>query len=327
MLVGITYDLKDEYLAEGYSQEETAEFDKEETICGIENALNDAGFETERIGHAKNLIKLINERRKWDIVFNIAEGMYGIAREAQVPCILDVFNIPYVFSDGLTLSLTLHKGLTKHIIRDAGIKTADFVIIQDIGELKSVSLPYPLFAKPVAEGTGKGISISSVINSPEQLFNVCAGLLKQFNQPVLIETYLPGREFTVGISGTGKDSESLGVIEISYNKNEGAGIYGLNNKENYEQFVNYFVPEEKIITECSELALKCWKILCCRDAGRIDIRYDNNNVPNFLEVNPLAGLNFKHSDLPILCGLNGISFNELIKKIMNSAIKRIRAKL
>ena len=163
MLVGITYDLRDEYLKEGFTEEETAEFDKEETIEGIENALIKAGFKTERIGHVRNLAKLLVEGKKWDIVFNISEGMYGLAREAQVPCLLDAYNIPYVFSDGLVLALSLHKGLTKRVIRDAGLATPDFAIVETIGDVDDIKLKYPLFAKPVAEGTGKGISGLSYI--------------------------------------------------------------------------------------------------------------------------------------------------------------------
>ena len=128
MLVGLTYDLRDEYLAEGFSHEETAEFDKEETIAGIENALIENGYKVERIGHVRNLSKKLVEGKRWDIVFNIAEGMYGLAREAQVPCLLDAYNIPYVFSDGLVLALALHKGLTKRVIRDAGLSTPDFFV-------------------------------------------------------------------------------------------------------------------------------------------------------------------------------------------------------
>ncbi len=127
--------------------------------------LQKTGFETEKIGNVKALCKLLVEGKKWDLVFNICEGFYGIGREAQVPALLDAYNIPYVFSDPLVMALTLHKGMTKSVIRDAKIPTADFVVIHSIEEIKNVNLPYPLFVKPVAEGTGKGITGKSVIEN------------------------------------------------------------------------------------------------------------------------------------------------------------------
>jgi D-alanine-D-alanine ligase len=324
MLVGLTYDLRDEYLKEGYSHEETAEFDKEETIIGIESTLQLLGYNTDRIGHVRNLSKRLASGDRWEIVFNIAEGMYGIAREAQVPALLDAFQIPYVFSDGLVLALCLHKGLTKRIIRDAGFNTPDFFIVENSNDIKKINLAYPLFAKPVAEGTGKGISGLSKILNYEQLEKISLGLLSKFNQPVLVERFLPGREFTVGIIGTANDAIAAGIMEVIFLENEKTKIYSLENKENYYDIIKYAVPEKEISEKCYELALNCWKILGCRDGGRIDIRLDDNNEPSFIEVNPLAGLNYIHSDLPILCNFQGIDFKQLIEMIMNSALKRIK---
>ena len=125
MKIGLTYDLRSDYLAAGYSEEETAEFDREDTIEAIENALSDLGHQPERIGHARRLVEALCQGHRWDLVFNIAEGMRGMGREAQVPAILDVYGIPYTFSDPLVMSLTLHKGMTKQILRDAGLPTAD----------------------------------------------------------------------------------------------------------------------------------------------------------------------------------------------------------
>ncbi|HQH40943.1 MAG TPA: hypothetical protein PK825_04295, partial [Bacteroidales bacterium] len=304
------------------SHDETAEFDKEETIEGIEQALRNAGFRTVRIGHIRNLVQRLSVGERWDMVFNIAEGMYGLAREAQVPCLLDAYRIPYVFSDSSVLALSLHKGLTKRVVRDAGIPTPEFTEIYAPDDIQSVNLPFPLFAKPVAEGTGKGITGSSRINSLEQLRSVCLHLLETYHQPVLVERYLSGREFTVGIVGTGENARVVGVMEITLN-GSASEIYSLFVKENYENFARYSVPEKEVQTACSRIALNAWRILGCRDGGRIDLKMDENGIPNFLEVNPLAGLNYKHSDLPLLCKLNGIDFQSLIEMIMNSALKRL----
>lgn len=324
MKIGLTYDLRQDYLEMGYSEEETAEFDKVSTIEGIEKALQALGYKTERIGHVKNLVKSLSEGKRWDLVFNIAEGMFGMAREAQVPAILDAFEIPYVFSDAFTLAVTLDKGLTKTIIRNFNIPTADFFVLKNIEDVNKVNLPYPLFAKPVAEGTGKGINANSKITSKEQLKEVCEKLLKEFKQPVLIETFLSGDEFTVGITGTGEDAKVVAVMEIILGEKAEAEIYSYSNKDNYEDRVTYKLASEENAKKCEEVALAAWRALGCRDGGRVDVRMDAEGVVNFIEVNPLAGLNYMTSDLPIMCRLKGIDFNDLIKEIVTSAQKRVK---
>ena len=324
MKIGITYDLRDDYLKQGYSLEETAEFDPEETILAIDEALIESGFETDRIGNIKELTGRLAAGQRWDLVFNIAEGMNGISREAQVPALLDAFGIPYTFSDPLVLALTLDKGLAKTIVRQAGIATADFATVRKLSDIEEISLPYPLFAKPIGEGTGKGISDASRITSQKDLAEVCSQLLQQFKQPVLVETYLSGREFTAGIVGTDGDARCIGVMEVLFKKDHtGDAIYSYANKANYEKVIEYRIPEIEVVEECACFALKAWKALGCRDGGRIDIRMDARGVPNFIEVNPLAGLNPVHSDLPIICRLKGIPYQELIENIVHSAMKRI----
>ena len=322
MKIGLTYDLRDEYLAAGYGEEETAEFDKPETIAAIENTLKTMGFETDRIGHVKSLMARLQAGDRWDLVFNIAEGLYGIGREAQVPALLDAYRIPYTFSDALVCALTLHKGMTKHVVRDLGIPTADFAVVNDEEDLESVKLPYPLFVKPVAEGTSKGISADSKVTDPAALKGVCRHLWEEFAQPVLIERFLPGREMTVGIIGTGHKARVIGMMEIILNHKAEADSYSYANKEEYEDRVIYRLVEQPLADTIAKLALRVWRGLGCRDAGRVDFRLDGSGVPNFLEINPLAGLNPHRSDLPILCGLIGIDYPTLLKEIINSALER-----
>jgi len=323
LTVGLTYDLRSDYLKEGYSEEETAEFDSEITIKSIESTLQALGYKTERIGNVKALLKKLSEGEKWDLVFNIAEGLYGIGREAQVPAILDAFKIPYVFSDPLVLSLTLHKGLTKRVIRDCKIPTADFAIVEKMEDISSVNLPYPLFAKPVAEGTGKGIDNRSKVKNKSELNELCRDLLDRFKQPVLVETYLPGREFTVGVVGTGQDARVVGVMEIVITERAKESIYSYHTKENWRGTVEYPMATGAVEKKCEEVALEAWRCIGCRDGGRVDLKMDANGIPNFIEVNPLAGINPEHSDLPMLAGKKGINFEQLIDIIMKSALKRI----
>src|SRR5262245_51323165 len=204
MKIGVTYDLRQEYLALGYSPEETAEFDRPDTIVAIEQALRSLGHETDRIGHVRQLVARLAAGDRWELVFNICEGLHGPARESQVPALLDAYDIPCTFSDALRMALCLHKGLTKTVVREADVPTAEFAVIERLSELESLRLRYPLFAKPVAEGTGKGVGPASRVTESESLWNVCDSLLRQYRQAVLVEEYLPGREFTVGIVGTGE---------------------------------------------------------------------------------------------------------------------------
>ena len=323
MKIGITYDLRIEYLALGYSEEETAEFDRPDTIQAIENTLKELGFKTERIGHVRSLAKQLVKGKKWDLVFNIAEGIRGFGREAQVPSLLDAYDIPYTFSDPLVLAVTLHKGMTKSIIRDLNLPTPDFAVVNTEDDIKKVNLPYPLFAKPVAEGTGKGIDSSSKINNRSELITVCGILLERYKQPVLIETFLPGREFTVGIIGTGGDAVAIGALEIVLKEIAQKDVYSYVNKEQCEELVEYRLVEDSMAEKAKEIALLAWRGLGCRDAGRVDLRVDSSGIPNFMEVNPLAGIHPEHSDLPIMCSLVGISYRELIQRIVESALKRI----
>lgn len=323
MIIGITFDLREDYRAMGFNEEDAAEFDTVETIEGIEDALHHLGHQTERIGHLRKLMESLLAGRRWDLVFNICEGVYGLGREAQVPALLDAFSIPYVFSNPLTLSLTLDKGMTKRVIRDAGIPTADFSVVTTPGDIALVSLPYPLFVKPVAEGTGKGISGESIIHNPEALDARCRYLLNRFHQPVLVETYLSGREFTVGVTGTGLQASVTGVMEVLLTGKAEPGVYSYTNKEEWRERCRYQLADEEMAKACEKVALAAWNALNCEDGGRIDLRCDSNGIPNFIEVNPLAGMNPVYSDLPMLSRMNGISYLELINRIMHSAFQKI----
>ena len=325
MRVGLTYDLRAEYLAAGFGEEETAEFDRPDTVEAIEHALASLGHEPVRIGHVRQLVDRLARGDGWDLVFNFAEGMYGIGREAQVPAVLDAFQIPYTFSDPLVMALSLHKGMTKQVVRATGIPTPDFAVVQDAVDVDRIDLPFPVFAKPVAEGTGKGIGATSKIRDRESLAGVCRGLLERYRQPVLVERFLPGREMTVGIWGTGPEAEVIGTLEIVLNAAAEPEVYSYVNKEQCEELVEYRLvsaASDDEVRRAEAIALSAWRALGCRDAGRVDLRSDERGNPQFLEVNPLAGLHPAHSDLPMLCTALGIPYTTLIERIVNSAATR-----
>ena len=318
----MTYDLRDDYLKEGYGHEETAELDLPDTIEAIEQVITNCGFQADRIGNIKALTRRLAAGDRWDLVFNIAEGLHGFGREAQIPALLDAYRIPYTFSGPLGHALTLHKGMTKHIIRDLGIPTPDFELVYNKEDIAAINFPYPLFTKPVAEGTGMGINALSKINNRDELSAVCSNLLENFKQPVLVETYLPGREFTVGILGTGMDARALGVIEVILKPTAEKNAYSYENKEHYDKLVQYVLVDDDEARHAGEISLLAWRGLDLKDAGRVDLRSDASGIPHFMEVNSLAGLNPVRSDLPILCNLLGITYHELISSIIYSALKR-----
>lgn len=323
MHIGLTYDLKTDYLREGYSEEDAAEFDSEDTIDSITSALQNLGFTTERIGNFHNLITCLAGGRRWDMVFNICEGVRGMGRECLVPALLDQYQIPYTFSDPLALCITLNKGIAKRVIRDLGVPTPDFTLIEGENDLTDVGLGYPLFVKPVAEGSGKGIDENSIVTNNQDLKAICSALLKKYRQPVLVEEYLPGSEFTVGIIGTGKDSLVLGVMEIMFTRCAQSEVYSYLHKKHYQRFVQHrLVSDDVLVKKCADMSLKVWNGIGGRDAGRVDIRLDRYGEPCFLELNPLAGLN-PDSDLPMLARFNGITYQNLLKMIMESAMKRV----
>lgn len=320
--IGVTFDLRSDYLAQGFSEEETAEFDSEITIAAICDALGELGFVPERIGGVRALIGKLATGERWDCVFNFCEGLRGLAREAQVPALLEACDVPYVFSDPLTLALALDKSMAKRVVRDCGVPTARFAVVEKPEDVEHLDLPYPLFLKPVGEGSGKGIGAHSKVSDEIELRGVISDLLGRFRQPVLAETYLSGREFTVGITGTGVDADVLGVMEVLWTDQAAPHGYGYDNKEHFEGRMEYRLVDDREAGEAGKVALDAWRALRCRDGGRIDIRSDSNAHPHFIEVNPLAGLNPERSDLVFIARFKGLTYVDLMRLIMESFMRR-----
>jgi D-alanine-D-alanine ligase len=327
MRIGLTYDLRDDYLKLGFDEQQVAEFDRADTIVALEKALRRLGHRPDRIGRVQSLLERLARGDRWDLVFNIAEGLStaGIGRESQVPLLLDLHGITYTFSDPLVCALTLHKGLCKLAVRGLGLPTPEFAVVSSQADIAGVRLPYPLFAKPIAEGSSKGVFGNSRVRNPEELAIVCCGLLERFRQPVLVETFLPGREFTVGIVGTGERAEAVAAMEVHLLPHAEAEVYSYANKENCEELVKYTLAEGPVRDEAFTLALAVWRGLGCRDGGRVDLRGDASGRLSFIEVNVLPGLHPAHSDLPILSTMSGLPYPELIARILDSALQRAPA--
>ncbi len=309
-----------------------AEWDSWDTINAVRDALaeyNDVVL-IEADENAYEKLKLL----KPDIVFNIAEGFNGISREAQIPALLDMLGIPYTGSDPLTLSTCLDKARTKEILTYHGIATPKFVVTDNTNGFKNVPLEFPLFVKPVGEGSSKGIFTSGFVTGKEDLKNEVERIVGNYKQPALIEEFLPGREFTVGLLGNNSHTEVLPIVEINYSEfpKDFIPVYSyeakwiLDTKENpLEVFSCPANLDAELEKRIKDTALRAYKTLRCRDWSRIDIRLDKNNIPNIIEVNPLPGIlpdPKENSCYPKAARSAGLSYSEMINKVLSSAVKR-----
>jgi len=324
--VGIVYDLRTDYLEQGWSEKDVAEFDSADTIDALQRTIEGLGYKAEKIGNGERLCRLLIDGRRWDMIFNISESFGGRCRESQVPALLEMFGVPYTFSDPLVCAATLDKSIAKRLVAQRGLATPPFHVIEDVSDIDDVNLKYPVFAKPLAEGTGKGVDHNSLIDDPSKLERICADMLEEYAQPVLVEEYLPGREFTVGILGCGRKAWVLGTMEIEIRGKREPAVYSYTNKEECESRILYrpLLDDPRLKEHVEDLALESYRVLQCRDGGRVDIRCDAEGKPSFMEINPLPGLHPTHSDLPMIATQEGLRYEELIGTIIDSAFSRVR---
>ena len=325
MRIGFTFDLRDDFPSRGLADDEAAECESPDTVDGIADTITSLGHEVDRIGHVRALTARLVAGDRWDVVFNMAEGVAGPSRESQVPAVLEAYDIPYTFSDPLTLAISLQKAMAKRVVRDAGVATAPVVVIVDSDDPGPLPLAFPLFAKPLSEGSSKGITGASIVHDRTSLAALSRLLIERYRQPVLVEEFLPGREFTVGIVGTGRSARALGVMDISLTSLAEPGVYSRQNKVHYKGRVSYARADGALAADATRVALDAWRALGCRDGGRVDLRCDRHGTINFLEVNPLPGLDPATGDIVVLCGLHDISYRDLIAMILDEAIQRIGA--
>jgi D-alanine-D-alanine ligase len=323
--IALTYDLRDDYLAAGFSEELAAEFDFPDTIDAIEQTLADLGHLPERVGNVHALAARLVAGERWDLVFNTAEGVGGYGREAQVPALLDAYGIAYTFADPLVCCLTLHKAIAKRVMRDAGVRTPDFALVADERDLAAVALPVPLFVKPVAEGSAKGVSARSRVESAAELGPACREIWRRFGQPALVERFLPGREFTVGLLGEGASARAIGTLEVGFRESAEPHAYTFENKERCEALCEYRLARGPLAERLEAVALGAWRAVGGRDAGRVDLRLDADAEPSVMEVNALPGLHPSHSDLPMIATAVGMPYPTLIAAIVDAAACRIEA--
>ncbi|MEV5238018.1 hypothetical protein AB0K89_02625 [Streptomyces cinnamoneus] len=328
MVVGLTYNLRGESMeafgAGPARKGDDAEFDEPETVRTIAAALEGLGHRCVPIGALPQLMQRLLRGERWDMVFNLAEGHHGFGREAQVPALLEEWRIPFTFSDPLCLCLCLHKPTAQLLLRQAGVPTAPFTVVRRPGDVDGVGLSFPLFVKPVAEGTSKGVGPDSRVTDARQLRRTCTELLERHGQPVLVERYLPGPEYTVGVLGTGAAARAIGVSQHLFDEDgppvlTGWGKANAGSTPLRTRLLNGDGPAR----DMAGLAVRAWRELGCRDAGRVDLRCDEGGTPHVLDVNPLPGLCPAYSFLPLQWEGAGRPYHELIAHIVASAAERL----
>jgi D-alanine-D-alanine ligase len=313
-----------------------AEWDSPDTIAAVERALSGLG-EVVLLEATPDFPQRLRESRP-DIVFNMAEGLSGQNRESHVPAICEFYGIPYSGSDPFTLSLALNKARAKQMLLHYGIPTAPFAQVESLAEARAVKkaglLSYPIFAKPVQEGSSKGITERNYIRTPDELLSCVAELLEVYEQAVLLEEFLPGAEFTCGVLGNGRDARVLPLVGMRFDSlPEGAiPIYGFEAKWIWdtpdcplEIFECPARVDETLRRSIERIALRAYQALGCRDWSRIDVRLDAAGTPHIVEVNPLPGILPNPEDnscLPKAAAAAGMSYDELIQNCVLAAAKR-----
>ncbi len=322
--VGLTYDLKTDYkFKEGDPADANAEFDHPSTIDVIASAIDACGFKVKRIGNAACLLETIDNLGV-DIVFNISEGLSGRNRESQVPILLEMAGIPYVGSDALTLSMTLDKIMAKKIFISEKIATPKFFEVRPNDNLINADhLRFPLIVKPRFEGSSKGLTDKSRVENKEELEKQVGHVTGTYKQPALVEEFIRGQEFTVAVVGN-DDAEVLPIVQIKIDGELNLGDKFYTFARISSDRLEYVCPapiSKGLAKKISDMALRAYKAVECLDFGRIDFRVDKSGNPYVLEINPLPSLSTEDVFM-LIAKVKGISYPEMVGRILNVAIKR-----
>ncbi|MBI3320681.1 MAG: ATP-grasp domain-containing protein [Candidatus Omnitrophica bacterium] len=321
--VGLTYNVKSELvLKPGDPPDLNAEFDHEETIQHIERAFQEAGHDVVRIGNARQFLEQVG-RLNVEIVFNIAEGYEGRNRESQVPILLEMMRIPFVGADGLTLGLTLDKVLTKKVLIAEGIPTPRYLEVNDPEKLWHADLSYPLIVKLRCEGSSKGLSERSLVNTPEELRRQVRWLTDAYHgASVFIEEFIEGREFTVAIIGN-EHPEVYPVCQIALDGQTDLGrkFFTFAYLRSGSEYICPAPVPEALARHMQELALRTYQVVDCRDFGRVDFRVDRQGHPYVLEINPLPSLSTEDV-FNFIAKTRGMTHYQIINRILDTALAR-----
>ncbi len=303
-----------------------AEYDSIDTVHAIREALAAAGIEAVLLECDGALPQKLSETHI-DIAFNIAEGRSGRGREAEVPAILNLLGIPFTGSDETTLCLALDKALCKRLLSAYRVRTPRYKVMASERDIRPGTLTFPVIIKPNAEGSSKGIPDACIAGNEAELRELAGRILKLYGGPVLVEEYIPGREFTVGLLGNGKDLRVFPPMEIAFRKNTSGDyrIYSFGVKQNYQEYVSYECPaklDPAVEREMMKTARRVFLALGCHDFARVDFRLGENGKLYFIEINPLPGLAPGYSDYPMLAEFSGVPYRELVLSVLRAGLDR-----
>ncbi len=321
--VGLVYNLRRVTVADGDAE---AEFDTPTTIEALSNAIRAQGYEVVKLEANAELPVRLREARV-DMVFNIAEGLIGMNREAQVPALCEMLGIEYTGSDAACMAVTLNKALAKRLVAQEEILTPAFAVLHTGKEKLPKTFTFPAIVKPIAEGSSKGILEKQVVDNESDLRHVAQLLVRRYRQPVLAEAFLPGREFTVALLGERKP-RVLPIMEIVFtDKNDPFPTYTFKSK--FEGVgVENRVPckvDPLLYKQLERTAKAAFQAVGCRDLARIDLRLDAQGRVHFIECNPLPGMAPNFSDLCMMAKAEGRTYDDLVAEIMAPAVRRLRA--
>lgn len=321
--VGLTYDLRTDYIFKpGDPPDINAEFDHPATVDAITTAIESGGHTVVKIGNVNSLLGNLDNLNV-DIVFNLCEGMHGRNRESQVPMLLELKGIPFVGADALSLGITLDKVITKKILKVHNIPTPDYIEIRNPKNLNGLCLNFPLIVKPRFEGSSKGLNDDSLVKDVEELRRQSKWIIENYKQPALVEEFIAGEEFTIGIIGN-ENPRALPVVQV-----EIEGSLSLDNlfytfAMIHSDSVRYVCPahvSKEIQKQLQDLAIATYQATECRDFGRVDIRLDGKGHPYVLEINPLPSLSLEDV-FDVVAKFLGVGYNRVLLDILDVAIKR-----
>ncbi len=329
--IGLAFNMKRK-AENGEVEDKYAEFDDESTIIAIKNAIKSAGYNIVLLEADEKFPERVMSNNI-DFVFNIAEGMRGESRESHVPAILEMLGIPYTGSGILTHAISLDKKRTKQILIHDGVPTPKYQLFSSSSEPLNNNLRFPLFVKPNAEGSSKGIRNNSLVNNEKDMRKVLDFVISNYSQPAMVEEYLEGREFTVAVLGN-DSPKVLPIVEVTFDYLPA----GINKFDSYEVKWYYDNPDnhvdpiicpakvdEKLRKNIEDTALRAYNSINCYDFCRMDMRLDSEGVPNVIDINTLPGLipdPKENSRFPRACFTAGMSYNQIIREILNSGLKR-----
>jgi D-alanine-D-alanine ligase len=329
MHIGIAYDLRSDFEApRGGPDDALEEYDSPATIDAIEAALRARGYEVVRLGGGRGFVERVLVAAP-ELVFTLAEGRGSRSREAHVPAVCEMLGIDCTHSDPLTMAVALDKGVAKRIVAAAGVPTPRSAVVDAEEALARVDLAYPLFAKPLHEGSSMGIRGRTRVANEAELAQRVGALLADYGEPVLVEEYCDGPEFTVAVLGTGSSARTVAAMEIVPKQAAVADfVYSLERKRspNWRAEMDYVAPPRRAreyVAEVERVALAAHVALGCRDVSRVDVRVGRDGTPQFIEANPLPGIAPGWSDLALLWERLGRTYEDLVHSIVDAARARL----